>query len=121
MNTKEINRCSVTHITGQTEIANLFQRKYDELYNSVSYNTCEMDTLMNDINVNIIICDDLHVYITPDEVLSAINQLKSRKNDGSSGHCTDHLINGTHMLYSRVSFLFKSMLSHGFAPLDFRI
>ena len=49
-------------------------------------------------------------------IAKCIKDLKGGKSDGSIGFSSDHIINGGNTLYVYLSFMFQSMLIHGFTP-----
>ena len=106
---------------GPDDIAEFFKTDYDHLYNSVPYNHEDMENLLADIDKHIDLkcmqglCNTSH-HVTACAVSECIKQLKHRKSDGYSGHCTDHFINGTPRLHTVLSLLISSMISHGYAP-----
>ncbi len=110
--------------TGSINIANLFSESYKELYNTVSYEEHDMSQLVKDMNADISrlccgtgsgTCKYSH-SVSVSECKLAIMHLKSGKHDGHTGHHSDHLIHGSHRLYTYISLLFSSMLKHGFTP-----
>ena len=48
--------------------------------------------------------------------MSCITSLKSSKSDGDTGFNSNHLIHGTHRLYTMLCLLFNSVLTHGYYP-----
>ena len=56
--------------------------------------------------------------ITPDIVSFCVGKLKPYKDDGKYGFKSDHLINGTNKLFTVLSIMFNTMLTHGFNPDD---
>ena len=56
--------------------------------------------------------------VSVSNVISGVKNMKKGKYDGNLGHCSDHLINGTHKLFVYLSLLFQSMLIHGYVPSD---
>ena len=114
---------TVDSSTGKVPIANLFKEKYDNLYNSVSYNETDMLRLLSDIDYKIdsVCCKDkcYHSHCcTVDIVTKCISNLNHGKMDGNKGHSTDHLIHGTRKLNTYLSLLFTSMLTHAATPYD---
>ena len=114
-------------VVGDKNITELFGYKYDELYNSVSYDKDEFLTLQkeNDCNIELYCIDNVnhessnHIHthdITVEHVTNAISHLKSEKNDNFEGLSSDNFKNGTHLLNVYISLLFSTMLSHGTAP-----
>ena len=55
------------------------------------------------------------------EINSCILLLKPGKSGGLSSCSSDHIINGTCNLRDHITNLFNMMISHGFAPIDFRL
>ncbi len=103
-------------------ISNIFHQKYEQLYNSVSYNRDEMLTLKRDINEQIINHhnDNCNSHtINVQDVIDCASQLKCGKHDGNKGHYSDHIVRGTPRLHIYISLLFHSMVHHGFSPSDF--
>jgi len=47
--------------------------------------------------------------------------IKPGKGGGPNGHSSDHIIHGTHKLYIHIALLFNCVISHGFAPVGFRL
>ena len=45
-----------------------------------------------------------------------ITRLKPTKTDGDTGFNSNHLINGTHRLYTTLCLLFNSMITNGYYP-----
>ena len=96
---------TVDSTVGENDVCEVFSNKYKSLYNSVSYNTREIDVLKLKIK-NLIkttcvcwVCYASHsVYVTNDE--EAIKHLKSSKSDGSIPGMSDYVINGTKRLLS---------------------
>jgi hypothetical protein len=99
---------------GKENICNLFSTKYKTLYNSVSYNTHDMDNLMADISQRIANeccsedCKHWH-ECTVTDIENAIRCLNGGKADGDFVQSTDHIIHGTKKLSTMLSLLFKSM------------
>ena len=116
-------------VVGDKNITELFgyNYKYDELYNSVSYDKEKFLTLQKEINCNIeLYCIDnvnhkssnhIHTHdITVEHVTNAITHLKSEKSDNFEGLSSDNFKNGTQLLNVYISLLISTMLSHGTAP-----
>ena len=101
-------------ITGNSCIAELFSKKYNELYNSVSYEEQEMNDLMSVYKKGVeIFCvnsiDDIlykHTNkISLAEVQAAVHQLKVGKSDCVDGFVSDNLKKGTECLYEIIVFI----------------
>ena len=112
---------NVDACSGRVDIANLFKDKYEQLYNTVSYNENDMSELYNyiDERISCICCkgECYHSHVTTvNEVEKAISHLKQGKSDGDICYSTDHIINGTNLLNIYLSLLFSSMITHGVTP-----
>ena len=119
--------CTDTMV-GDKNITELFGRKYNELYNSVSYdkdeflalqneNGCNIEMYCIDDNVNNISSNHVHTHaINVEHVYNAITHLKSEKSDNFEGITSDNFRNGTHLLNVYISLLFSIMLSHDTSP-----
>ena len=115
----------IDDITGNSCIAELFSKKYDELYNSVSYEEQEMNDLMSvnkkDVEIFCVnsIDDTLYKHthkISLAEVQAAVQKLKVEKSDCVDGFVSDNLKKDTECLYKIIALLFSTMLTHGVAP-----
>jgi hypothetical protein len=100
-------------------------QKYERLYNSVSYDAGEMDTILNEIkglissrcDCTTSTCSHNH-RTTFDDIKNGVNLLNSNKNDGMMGFSTNHLKFGTQRLLTLISILFTGILKHGYIPGD---
>ena len=107
--------------TDDSDIAELFAQKFSRLYNSVPYDTNEMDALKAKLYKGIqsgcmmAKCKDHCSSIAVSDVTGVINLLKSGKRDDHKDLYTDNVIHGPHLLYVYISLLFTSMLCHGYA------
>lgn len=104
----------------QAEICDVFTEKYSALYNSVPYNSDDMMEFLGEID-DLLEDSNAVLLISTADITRAIRTLKKGKNDGKEGHMThsDHFINGTPLLYSKMAQLFTAMITHGFAPESF--
>ena len=110
--------CSVDGITGKTNIGKVFANKYEQLYNSVSFDDSHMKLLLDDISKNIHeTCNCGKCYhshgVSVVEIKKALSYINHGKSDGTAGLYTDHLINAPIRFHVFLSLLFKSMLTHG--------
>ena len=115
---------TVDGMQGNEQIASLFKDKYDQLYNSVGYNVQQMAALQREIDA--ILSNSNSRYgrfaeITVDDIEQSISLIKSGKSGGANGHSSDHVIHGTPKFFIHIALLFNCMISHGFAPADFRL
>ncbi len=113
--------CVVDDTHGDVNISKLFADKYQDLYNSVSYNVNDMDNVCAILEDNISnicdkgLCTSSH-NITVDDVRDAILRLKPFKADGVEDASSDILIHGCNILSIHLSFLFNAMVKHGISP-----
>ena len=119
----------ITNIDGIDNVqgnANLFAEKYDDLYNSVSYDVDDMSTLKETVENKILcscgnnLCTSDH-HISVENIASAIKHIKPGEHDGSDNVSTDHIINAPPELYRHLAILFSKMLQYGYTPKQFRL
>ena len=89
---------NIDDVNGADQISDLFTKKYHALYNSVSFDKNEMNTLKTSID-NLVTdhsgCDEQSHIITVANICENLVFMKSGKNYGQFGHYSDHIINGT--------------------------
>ena len=106
--------------TSDNSISSRFRDIYCDLYNSFndrefSNITKDVDTLINN-KCNMGLCSSAHCHdIDSEAVKKAIFKLKANKDDEVYGICTENFINGTHMVFNKLSQLITVMIKHGFA------
>jgi len=105
--------CNVDGLSQSEEIAELFARKYEDLYSCVSFNENEMASLKQEIN------DKLdangyneHCIMTVHDVVEAVSRIKSGKHDGHLGLSSDHVKHACHELFIHLSTLFTAHIVH---------
>ena len=98
------------------DIVTVFKDKYENVFNSVSYDKCAMNALLYKIGKDIeTSCNDskckqsMH-YVECNIVHKAISHIKNGKNDGYDGLTSDYFINATPLLYNYISILFSMMI-----------
>ena len=101
------------------DIAQLFCNKYDDLYNSVSYDSHKMYLLEKKVN-NLVVseCNNYHIGVF--DINKAITNLKSGKSGGCENLFADHVIHGTRMLTVMLSLVYNSMIVHAYSPVVLR-
>jgi hypothetical protein len=104
--------------TTDYDISQCFKDKYKSLYNSVPTSDSELDVIKSILSDRITKLSDICDVITPRDVMVAVIALNPGKGDGSKGLSSDHIINGTNRLFVLLSFLFQSIVVHGYAPND---
>ena len=110
--------------TGDMNIANHFQNKFSHLYNSVPTETMKLNSLSDNISSKIeLLCNsaikdnDLHCHVvSKNDIFKAVGKLKSDKIDVEGRVLSNNYIHGTDYLFMYLSFLFSSMINHGYAP-----
>lgn len=112
---------TIDGISNNINISEAFAKKFEELYNSVSYDVNEMHELKQEIGHYINQkCDQNQCYcnhkITVNDVVTSVKSLKRAKVDGNCDQMSDHIIFGTHKLYVTLSLVFEAMLRHGYVP-----
>ncbi len=89
----------------------MFVKKYDELYNSVSYNKSDMENLSECVKASINVNDKY--TISMHDVTNAALHLQKGKTDGHEGLCSDNIINAPHSLFVILTLIYNTMLVHG--------
>ena len=115
--------------SGDSNIANIFRKKYKSLFNSVESSDDEISNLIQliqsavtaECECTIKTSDESnHCHeICRTEVSKAVAKLKSDKISDNGLVYSNNFINGTSLLYKSLSILFSSMIYHGFAPQAF--
>ena len=74
-----------------------------------------------DVSCNSSVKDnDLHCHkVSKNDVSMAVKRLKSDKSDVEGRVLSNNYIHGTDHLFMYLSFLFSSMINHGYAPATF--
>lgn len=114
----------VDDVMGDENISDFFANKYESLYNSVSYDEADMNSLLGKIDSMIkdmTYESNTKLYISVQDIIDGIKQVKLNKKDGYCILYTDHFINATNKLYICLSLLFNSMIVHGFTPDGFNV
>ena len=111
----------IDSVIGDTEIANHFAGEYEKLFNSVSFDYNEMQTLLNELDIDCAACDPSLVCITTGDIIKAVKHVKPSKKDGFNLLTSDHFIKGSYSLYSHLANLFTMMIWHGYSPDGFNI
>ena len=100
-------------------ISNNFAEKYQDLYNTVSFDTEDLSKIRQDVNNAIhLLGFDCNCIFGCAEIREAIGKLKPGKNDGDVGLSSDYFINPCDELSVHTALLFSSLAVHGFAPCD---
>ena len=109
----------------QTEekISQIFSRKYDRLYNSVSYDETDMSLLQDNISKSV--SSHLHDSgpdcickrgVSVNLVEQAMAEIKFGKTGANNGCSSNHFKNGANKLNVYFSLLFTAMLTHNYVP-----
>ncbi len=108
---------------GDNNIADVFADKYQTLYNSVSYDSDNMNNLLDSLNT--MIHDQASnidgSYLVVPNIIDALHRVKPGKNDGYGMLYSDHFKHGPHRLFVLLTMLFNTMIVHGFTPDGFNI
>ncbi len=103
-------------VTGGKEIADLFGTKYDRLYNSVPFDVSVMNDIEMEVNKRILHGDESNICVSVEDVRKAISSLNDGKSDGCDKIESDHIINGSAMLYKMLCLLIQKCFDHGYMP-----
>ena len=101
------------------DMLDLFAKKYDQLYNSVSFYQNSMSILTEKMDELIDETPNAYPHVSFDDVVRGISQTKRIKTDSKSVFYTDHFINSNLLLRVFLSMLFSSIIVHGVTPSDF--
>ena len=92
------------------DILDLFAKKYDQLYNSVSFYQNSMSILTEKMDELIDETHNAYPHVSFDDVVRSISQTKRIKTDSKSVFYTDHFINSNLLLRVFLSMLFSSLI-----------
>ena len=109
----------IDNMSNDEDISDLFAKKYDQLYNSVSFDQNNMLILKDKIDELIDETPNAYPHVSVDDVVRGIAQTKRDKKDSKSILYTDHFINSNLQLRVFLSMLFSALIVHGFTPNDF--
>jgi hypothetical protein len=110
---------TVDDFNTRAEICKVFTDKYSALYNSVTFDSSDMIRYLDNINRDLLHDSTAsYLYISTADVKKAVSGLKTGKSDGQNQQ-SDHLINGTPLLFRKLAQLFTAMINLGFAPDSF--
>ena len=111
---------TVDGISDASRISKLFADNYRHLYNTISYDSGDLQCIINELNHKLAQEADVSVYVSNvSHVKAAVNRLKSHKNDGSTDLSSDHIIHACDDLHVHTALLFNAILVHGSLPNDF--
>ena len=114
--------------TEETDILHIFTDKYNTIYNSVGFDTIDIDELLSNTDHNISkMCQgehskDGHLHLfDSNNVTKAVREMKSGKSDGYDGLTSDYIINCTPLMIGYITNLFNCIIRHGCIPSSFCI
>ena len=103
-------------VTGESEIAEMWQDHYKSILNSVKNNT-RQQFVTNKLD-SIRGTGESIMFSTAD-INVALHSLKSGKSCGVDGLAAEHFMFAHRMIYVFLSLLFNSFILHGYLPSDF--
>ena len=112
--------CIVEGFSNNEDISSYFSSYYEELYNSVSFDSVEWPDLYKTFN-NTICSECINHIVNVNDVENSIKRLKPGKSDGFDGLTSDYFINASPLFYVYLSHLFTTMLYYCFSPPSFCI
>ena len=120
MGKKAVLASAVDDSCNPQSISQLFADKYQDVYNSVSYNVEELEGIQRSVLEKVAEAGYSSDFIVrAGEVIDAVSRLKANSDDGGEGLSTNHFKYASFELALNVSFLFSSILVHGSMPEDF--
>jgi hypothetical protein len=108
--------CIIDGITSEQDISALFASKCEDLYNSVSFNVCDIKLMEDNLADKISSSPSPDVFVKPREVWDAMHKLKRGKNDGCDSLSSEHFIFAGFELSVHISMLLTALFSHGYVP-----
>ena len=116
---RKITPCTVNGFSDNSDIADTFAEKYQNLYTSVPTDASDLTALRQSISDDISLFNPSDIVeITVNDISKAISQLKYQKSDGIRGTDSDHFIHGSHKFKVMISLMVHSMFTHGHTPND---
>jgi len=111
---------TVDGISDASCISKLFANKYQDLYNSVSYDGTELQSILDELNHKISHeATKAENHITAAHVKAAVARLKPHKSDGCTDITSDHLKHADFDLLGHIALLLNSIIMHGTLPENF--
>ena len=98
------------------DIADLFAKKYKDVYNCVPSDMHTMQGIEDVIMHSIKDCEHADAIVTLNDVNEAMARIKANKGDGDKGLLSNHLIFAGDALHMQLSGLFTAIFSHGYMP-----
>jgi len=116
----QLSSSTVDGISDASCISKLFADKYQVLYNSVSYDGTELQSIMDELNHKISQeATESAYHITTSHVKVAFDRLKPHKSDGCTDLTSDHLKHAGNDPFEHIVLLLHSALIHGTLPENF--
>jgi hypothetical protein len=107
--------------TADTDIAEIFRSKYENLYKSVPSDKLNMDKIRQYIDSQIDNSQLNDILVRESDVTKAINQLKLGKNDGNKGFFSNHVKLAPKRLNTLIAILLTATTRHGYMPCELLI
>ena len=100
----------------KTDIANLFYKKFNLLYNRSDVNSSHLENIRQELNKRInTTCDKQTHIITQSTVSKLSKKLKQNKLDGMQGFNSNCVVHGSIRLHTLLAIYFSTIISHGYA------
>jgi hypothetical protein len=103
----------VDNCNSPERISNVFAESYAKLYSSVPSKDDELGQVNDQIQGKLKSCKD-RFTITRDDVIIAVQHMKSGKREGDSLFSSDCIINAPDTLHVHLSMLISALFNHGF-------
>ena len=110
---------NVDNVTGNDKIAQVFANKFENVFNSVGYNSDECKDVLGECHKRSVLLSDVEIndcLMTKDDIKKAVSKLKSGKSDGDIGMFSDHVIHGSPLLFQHLVNMYNCMIIHGISP-----
>ena len=112
---KVVSRVVDDAATG-TDIANVFGRKYESVYNSSPTSADNMNNVREIVNERIQVENHTECLLELPGVVEAVRTLRKGKHDDSLRFFSDHIIHGSLKLLAMLVMLINSIFIHGYSP-----
>ena len=99
-----------------TDMANVFGRKYESVYNSSPTSADNMNNVREIVDERIRVENHTECFLEISDVVEVVRILRKGKHDGSLRFVSDHIIHGFLKLFALLVMLINSIFIHGYSP-----
>ena len=106
----------INGVQDEYEIASVFRKKYETLYNSVLSDSSELAQVKRSVLDAMSRSNWSNVAIDVDLVRKGVRRLNAQKKDGYSDYNSCHLIYGSQQYFCHLAKMVRAMYIHGYQP-----